>query len=51
MSRLLRGKREFVIKEHSASMRILQTNLRDQFRAGLTSEALRVKLIGKGHSD
>ena len=26
MSRSLRGKREFVIKEHSASMKILQTN-------------------------
>ena len=27
MNRLLRGKREFVIKEHSASTKVLQTNL------------------------
>ena len=46
MSRSHRGKHEFVINEHEDFADEL---MRDLFIAGLTSEALRVKLIGKGH--
>ena len=51
MSRSLRGKREFVIKAHMQCEYedFADELMRDQFIAGLTSEALRVKLIGKGH--
>ena len=40
----------YEIKLHSANMKISRTSLCEtQFIAGLTSETLRVKLIGRGH--
>ena len=50
MSRSHHGKQEYEIKRHNANTKTLRTNSwRNQFIAGLTSDALRVKLIGKGH--
>ena len=49
MSRSRHARRKYEIKRYNANAKTFRTIMRDQFVAGLTSDALRVEAIRKGH--